>query len=105
MDSVPRFEVKLTRTDTRGVEMERTEQFAAWVNIQEGARRYVDAGDVRSTFAGFIGHDLRQFLHIINGSYERLRSKLDDPAQLIWLERGEHAAARLKEQLDSLVVA
>jgi signal transduction histidine kinase len=50
-----------------------------------------------------MGHDLRQSLQVIQGTYSLLRSRLDEMPQQAWLDRGERAATKLAEQLNCLV--
>jgi two-component system, OmpR family, phosphate regulon sensor histidine kinase PhoR len=45
---------------------------------------------------------IRQSLHIIQGTYALLRSRLEDMPQLAWLDRGERAITKLTEQLNCL---
>ena len=52
-----------------------------------------------------MGHDLRQSLHVIRGTYALLRSRLQEMPQRAWLDRGERAATKLTEQLNCLVDA
>jgi two-component system, OmpR family, phosphate regulon sensor histidine kinase PhoR len=52
-----------------------------------------------------MGHDLRQSLHVIQGTYALLRSRLQEMPQRAWLDRGERAATKLTEQLNCLVDA
>ena len=52
-----------------------------------------------------MGHDLRQSLHVIQGTYALLRSRLQEMPQQAWLDRGERAATKLTEQLNCLVDA
>lgn len=59
----------------------------------------------QSALIGMMGHDLRQPLHIIKGTYSLLRSSLDAVPQQAWLDRGERAVERLIKQLDCLVDA
>src|SRR4051812_42602546 len=61
-----------------------------------------DIRQMQTTLAGLIGHDLRQYVQIILGSYNRLRLRADDPKHLAWLEHGERAALALSGQLELL---
>ncbi len=63
------------------------------------------AQDFQTALIGMMGHDLRQPLQVIRGTYTLLRSRLDAVPQLVWLDRGERALERLTEQLDCLVDA
>jgi two-component system phosphate regulon sensor histidine kinase PhoR len=61
--------------------------------------------DFQAALIGLMGHDLRQPLQIIRGTYELLRSGLDEMPQRGWLDRGEKALERLTEQLNCVVQA
>ncbi len=63
------------------------------------------AQEFQTTIVGMIGHDLRQSLQVIQGTYSLLRSQLAENPQQIWLDRGERAATKLTEQLNCLVDA
>ena len=52
-----------------------------------------------------LGHDLRQSLHVIQGTYTLLRSRLEEIPQQAWLDRGERAVTKLSEQLNCLMDA
>jgi two-component system phosphate regulon sensor histidine kinase PhoR len=52
-----------------------------------------------------MGHDLRQSLHVIQGTYTLLRSRLEDMPQQAWLDRGERAVTKLTENFNCLVDA
>src|ERR1700733_3526114 len=61
--------------------------------------------DFQTTIIGMLGHDLRQSLHVIEGTYSLLRSRLEEMPQQAWLDRGERAVMKLTEQLNCLVDA
>lgn len=61
--------------------------------------------EFQTTLVGIMGHDLRQSLHVIQGTYALLRSRMDDMPQQKWLDRGERAVTKLTEQLNYLVDA
>jgi signal transduction histidine kinase len=63
------------------------------------------AQELQTTLVGMMGHDLRQSLHVIQGIYALLRSRLDDLPQQTWLDRGERAVTKLAEQFNCLVGA
>jgi signal transduction histidine kinase len=63
------------------------------------------AQELQTTLVGMMGHDLRQSLYIIQGTYTLLRSRLEDMPQQAWLDRGERAVTKLTEQLNCLVDA
>jgi two-component system, OmpR family, phosphate regulon sensor histidine kinase PhoR len=63
------------------------------------------AFELQTTLAGMLGHDLRQSLQVIQGTYALLRSRLEEAPQKSWLDRGERAVANLTEQLNCLVDA
>ncbi len=61
--------------------------------------------DFQAALLGIAGHDLRQPLQVIQGSYERLGAHVSSKSDRKWLARGEQAISRLTEQLDELVGA
>ena len=63
------------------------------------------AQEFQTTIVGMLGHDLRQSLHIVQGTYTLLRSRLEEMPQQVWLDRGERAVTKLTEQLNCLVDA
>jgi signal transduction histidine kinase len=63
------------------------------------------AQDFQTALIGMMGHDLRQPLQIIKGTYALLRARPNAIPQQTWLDRGERAVERLTEQLDCLVDA
>jgi two-component system, OmpR family, phosphate regulon sensor histidine kinase PhoR len=63
------------------------------------------ASDFQAALLGIAGHDLRQPLQVIQGTYEWLGAHLSRKSDRKWLERGEQAISRLTEQLDELVGA
>jgi two-component system, OmpR family, phosphate regulon sensor histidine kinase PhoR len=63
------------------------------------------AHEFQTTLVGMMGHDLRQSLHVIQGTYALLRSRPQEMPQRAWLDRGERAATKLTEQLNCLVDA
>src|SRR4051812_34628790 len=58
------------------------------------------AQEFQTAIVGMMGHDLRQSLQVIQGTYSLLRSGLNDMPQQAWLDRGEQAVKKLTEQLD-----
>lgn len=62
------------------------------------------AQDFQTAIVGMMGHDLRQPLQVIQGTYSLLRSRLQEPQQA-WLDRGERAVTKLTEQLNCLLDA
>jgi two-component system phosphate regulon sensor histidine kinase PhoR len=62
------------------------------------------ASDFQAAIIGMAGHDLRQPLQIIQGTYELLRTRCGMSEQ-VWLDRGEQAIGRLTDQLDCLLGA
>jgi two-component system phosphate regulon sensor histidine kinase PhoR len=59
----------------------------------------------QTTLVGMMGHDLRQSLQIIQGTYALLRSRPEALPEQTWLDRGERAVRKLAEQLDCMVDA
>lgn len=74
-------------------------------SVQDQKPEILAARDFQTALLGMMGHDLRQPLQIIKGTYSLLRSRLDAEPQQALLERGERAVERLTEQLDCLVDA
>jgi two-component system phosphate regulon sensor histidine kinase PhoR len=62
------------------------------------------ASDFQAAIIGMAGHDLRQPLQIIQGTYELLRTRCG-MSERAWLDRGEEAIVRLTDQLDCLLGA
>jgi two-component system, OmpR family, phosphate regulon sensor histidine kinase PhoR len=79
--------------------------FIAAAPMRDQTRGAYASQDFQTLLIGMMGHDLRQSLQIIRGSYALLRSRLDAMPQLAWLDRGERALDRLAGQLDCLVDA
>jgi len=67
--------------------------------------RNLSAREFQTAIIGMLGHDLRQSLHVIQGTYALLRSHLEETRQQTWLDRGERAATKLTEQFNCLVDA
>ena len=63
------------------------------------------AGDFQAAILGMAGHDLRQPLQVIQGTYDLLRTRVCGRSEQAWLDRGEQAIGRLTEQLDRLLGA
>jgi two-component system, OmpR family, phosphate regulon sensor histidine kinase PhoR len=61
--------------------------------------------DFQAALLGIAGHDLRQPLQVIRGTYEWLATRANTVSCQTRLERGERAIATLTEQLDRLVGA
>jgi two-component system phosphate regulon sensor histidine kinase PhoR len=84
--------------------MRNAEHFAATL----AAHTTVDlhrASDFQAALLGMAGHDLRQPLQVIQGTCEFLRTHACSMAEQAWLDRGERAIGRLREQLDRLLGA
>ena len=81
------------------------EGFMAAQTVQDGKLRALAAREFQTTIVGMMGHDLRQSLQVIQGTYALLRSRLEQMPQQAWLDRGERAVTKLTEQLDCLVDA
>jgi two-component system, OmpR family, phosphate regulon sensor histidine kinase PhoR len=82
-----------------------TEGLAAAANKQDRAVKTLVAQEFQTTVVGMMGHDLRQPLQVIQGTFALLRSRLEEMPQQAWLDRGERAVTTLTEQLDCLVDA
>jgi signal transduction histidine kinase len=74
-------------------------------SMQDRKPKTLVAQEFQTTIIGMLGHDLRQSLHVIQGTYALLRSRLEEMPQQAWLDRGERAATKLTEQLNCLVDA
>src|ERR1700744_6131893 len=78
---------------------------AAAPNMQGRKPKTLVAQEFQTTIVGMLGHDLRQSLQVIQGTYELLRTSFEQMPQQAWLDRGERAASNLTEQLNCLVDA
>jgi two-component system, OmpR family, phosphate regulon sensor histidine kinase PhoR len=74
-------------------------------NMQDRKPKTLVAQEFQTTIVGMMGHDLRQSLQVIQGTYSLLRSRLEQMPQQAWLDRGERAVTKLTEQLNCLVDA
>ena len=63
------------------------------------------ANDFQAALLGIAGHDFRQPLQIIQGTYEILRNRACSPSEQDWLNRGERAINTLTEQFNRLLDA
>jgi two-component system, OmpR family, phosphate regulon sensor histidine kinase PhoR len=63
------------------------------------------ASDFQAALLGMAGHDLRQPLQVIQGTYELLRTRASGQSERALLKSGEQAITRLTEQLDRLLDA
>ena len=63
------------------------------------------ASDFQAALLGMAGHDLRQPLQIIQGTYDLLRTRFRGRSEQDLLESGEQAIIRLTEQLNRLLDA
>lgn len=73
--------------------------------IKDRRLKSLASREFQTTLVGIMGHDLRQSLHVIQGTYSLLRSRPEDMRQQAWLDRGERAVTKLTEQLNCLVDA
>jgi two-component system phosphate regulon sensor histidine kinase PhoR len=64
-----------------------------------------NAQEFQTTLVGMMGHDLRQSLQIIQGTYVLLRSRAAGVPDQGWLDRGERAVHKLAEQLKCMIDA
>jgi two-component system phosphate regulon sensor histidine kinase PhoR len=85
--------------------MRSIEGFMAAPTVQDRKLRTLAAQEFQTTIVGMMGHDLRQSLQVIQGTYSLLRSRLEEIPQQAWLDRGERAVTKLAEQLNCLVDA
>jgi two-component system phosphate regulon sensor histidine kinase PhoR len=89
----------------RGTHMRTIEGFVVAPTRQDQTPKALAAQELQTALVGMMGHDLRQSLHVIQGTYTLLRSRVDDSPQQAWLDRGERAVTKLSEQLNCLVDA
>jgi two-component system phosphate regulon sensor histidine kinase PhoR len=82
-----------------------SEAFTVAPNMGARKPEALAAQEFQTTLVGMIGHDLRQSLHVIQGTYDLLRSRLEEMPQQAWLDRGERAVTKLTEQLNCMVDA
>jgi two-component system, OmpR family, phosphate regulon sensor histidine kinase PhoR len=73
--------------------------------VRDQSLKALAAQEFQTMLIGIMGHDLRNSLHIIQGTYALLRSRPENIPQQAWLDRGERAVTKLTEQLDCLVDA
>jgi two-component system phosphate regulon sensor histidine kinase PhoR len=85
--------------------MRTIESFVVVPNMQDRKLKTLVAQEFQTTIVGMMGHDLRQSLQVIQGTYSLLRSRLEETPQQAWLDRGERAVTNLTEQLNCLVDA
>lgn len=85
--------------------MRTIEGFIVAPTMQDRKPKTVGAREFQTTLVGIMGHDLRQSLHVIQGTYSLLRLRREDMRQQAWLDRGERAVTKLTEQLNCLVDA
>jgi len=90
---------------TKGPNMRGMEGYVIAPNGRMPKQKVVVAQDFQATVLGMLGHDLRQSLHVIQGTYSLLRCRLAETPQEACLERGERAVAKLTEQFNYLVDA
>jgi two-component system phosphate regulon sensor histidine kinase PhoR len=74
-------------------------------NVLDRRVKTLVAQEFQTTIVGMLGHDLRQSLQVIQGTYALLRSRLGEMPQQAWLDRGERALTKLTEHLNCLVDA
>jgi two-component system phosphate regulon sensor histidine kinase PhoR len=85
--------------------MESIERFSVAPTVRDRKLRTLPAREFQTAIVGMMGHDLRQSLQVIQGTYSLLRSRLEQMPQQAWLDRGERAVTKLTEQLNCLVDA
>ena len=81
------------------------ESSAVASNMQNRNPKTLVAQEFQTAIVGMLGHDLRQSLHIIQGTYSLLRTRAEAMPQQAWLDRGERAVTKLTEQFNCLVDA
>jgi two-component system, OmpR family, phosphate regulon sensor histidine kinase PhoR len=85
--------------------MRTIESYVVAPNMRDRKLKTLVAQEFQTTIVGMMGHDLRQSLQVIQGTYSLLRSRLEETPQQAWLDRGERAVTNLTEQLNCLVDA
>jgi two-component system, OmpR family, phosphate regulon sensor histidine kinase PhoR len=85
--------------------MRTTDGLAVTPNMQDRKLKTLVGQEFQTTIVGMMGHDLRQSLQVIQGTYSLLRSRLEEMPQQGWLDQGEQAVTKLTEQLNCLVDA
>jgi signal transduction histidine kinase len=85
--------------------MRTIEGFIVAPRMQHRQPKSLIAQEFQTTIVGMLGHDLRQSLQIVQGTYSLLRSRIEGMPQQAWLDRGERAVTMLTEQLNCLVDA
>jgi two-component system phosphate regulon sensor histidine kinase PhoR len=85
--------------------MRTIESYVATPNLLDQHSRSHLAQEFQTTIIGMLGHDLRDSLQVIQGTYALLRLGFEQMPQQKWLDRGERAATKLTEQLNCLVDA
>ena len=65
-------------------------------NMQDRRLKTFMAQEFQTTIVGMLGHDLRQSLQVIQGTYSLLRSRLEEMPQQGWLDRGEQAVTKIE---------
>ena len=69
--------------------MRTVESFIVAPDIQDRDLNAIVAQEFQTTLVGMMGHDLRQSLQVIQGTYSLLRSRQEEMPQQAWLDRGE----------------
>jgi signal transduction histidine kinase len=98
------FPTGITRSPSEACVVSADEPHIANANEQR-ARDLQRASEFHAVLLAMAGHDLRQPLQIIMGTYSWLSRRLDTSSEREYLRRGELAIAQLTEQLDHLVDA
>ena len=75
--------------------MRRIEGFVVAPHMQDRGLKTLVAQEFQTTIVGMLGHDLRQSLQVIQGTYALLRSRLEQMPEQAWLDRGERAVTKL----------
>ena len=82
--------------------MRTVEGFVVAPGMEDRRLKAFLAQEFQTTIVGMMGHDLRQSLQVIQGTYSLLRSRLEEMPQQAWVDRGERAVTKLTEQLNCL---
>ncbi|QND70242.1 sensor histidine kinase [Tardiphaga robiniae] len=85
--------------------MPTSQGFVMGPRVQDMALKNAGARDFQTALIGMMGHDLRQSLQVIQGTYSMLRTQVDERPREAWLDRGERAVMKLTEQFNCLLDA
>ena len=67
--------------------MRTIESYVVAPNMRDRKLKTLVAQEFQTTIVGMMGHDLRQSLQVIQGTYSLLRSRVEEMPQKAWLDR------------------